>query len=443
MSGVRTGSLLGNMNSKYRIEIGQREAWGGQAPFALGRADRRQHSYIVGKTGTGKSTLLRSMILQDIEAGEGVGVIDPHGDLALDLLDHIPPARVRDVVYFNPADQEFPIGFNLLRSVPKERRHLVASGIVTAFKNVWRDSWGPRLEYILYGCIAALVSVDNATLLGAQRMLTDTSYREWVVRQVEDPMVRSFWEDEFAGYDKRLLSEAVAPLQNKIGQLVMTPLLRNILGQVRSRIDLAHVMDRRRIFIANLSKGDIGEDKSNLLGSMLVTAFQLAAMGRSKTPAGERVDWALYVDEFQNFATDSFATILSEARKFRLSLTLSHQYIGQLTEPVRDAVFGNVGTMISFRVSESDARLLASEYGSGHTSRAFTDLSNYEARVRPLVEGEQVEPFLVRTSPPTGTRHGRSAAIIRRSREAYGTRQFLVENRIERWMGKEPRPRRR
>lgn len=433
LSRVRTGSLLGIMKGKRFLQIGDREVWGGRQPFGLSHADRRQHSYVVGKTGTGKSTLLRNMILQDIEAGEGVGLIDPHGDLALDLLDHIPPHRTRDVIYFNPADREFPIGLNLLRTVPDDRRDLVASGLVSAFKNVWSESWGPRLEYILYGCIAALAAVENATLLGAQRMLTDKWYREWVVGQVDDPMVRSFWENEFSGYDKRLLSEAVAPLQNKIGQLVMSPLIRNIVGQVRSRIDLRFVMDDHRIFIANLSKGHLGEDKSNLLGSMLVTAFQLAAMGRSDVPVSERTDWFLYVDEFQNFATDSFASILSEARKYRLNLTLSHQYTKQLREPIRDAVFGNVGTMISFRVSESDARVLDREFGEGNGIRAFTDLANFEARVRPLMDGKQLEPFTTQTLPPLGTRHGRQSAIIRRSREAYGTPRYLVEDRIERW----------
>lgn len=426
--------MLGDMNRGHRLEIGDRENWGGRTPLRLCRRDRRQHTYIIGKTGTGKSTLLRNMMLQDIEAGEGIGLIDPHGDLALDLLDHIPPTRVRDVVYFDPSDRNHPIGLNLLRAVPDDRRHLIASGIVTAFKNVWRDSWGPRLEYILYACVAALASVENATLLGVQRMLTDERYRQWVIRQVDDPMVRSFWEQEFASYDKRLLSEAVAPLQNKIGQLVMTPLLRNVLGQVRSRIDLRRVMDNRRIFIANLSKGKLGEDKSNLLGSMLVTAFQLAAMGRSDVPASERSDWYFYVDEFQSFATDSFTSILSEARKYRLNLTLSHQYTAQLPESVRSAVFGNVGTMISFRVSETDARTLSREYGGTHRPSAFTDLANFDARVRSVSSGGQSEPVLVHTLPPMGKTQGRREAIIRRSRDAYGTPRAIVEGRIERWM---------
>jgi hypothetical protein len=387
---------------------------------------------MIGKTGTGKSTLLRNLILQDIEAGEGVGLIDPHGDLAVDLLDHVPPRRTRDVVYFNPADREFPIGFNPVRSVSEPE--FVASGIVSAFKNVWKDSWGPRLEYILYASIAALAAAANTTLLGVGRMLTDSEYRDWVVRQVKDPMVRSFWTDEFASYDRHFLSEAVAPIQNKVGQLVMSPLIRNIVGQVRSRIDLRFMMDRGRILIANLSKGALGEDKSNLLGSLLVTGFQLAAMSRNNVAMSGRPDFFLYVDEFQNFATDSFASILSEARKYRLNLTLAHQYTRQLREPIRDAVFGNVGTMIAFRVSESDAGVLAREYGGGASIGPFVDLANFQARVRPLVDGEQREPFTLRTRPAGSSRNGRAERITARSRQAYGTPRGVVEGRVERWM---------
>jgi hypothetical protein len=359
---------------------------------------------------------------------------DPHGDLALEILEHIPPSRIREVIYFNPADQEYPIGFNLLRTVPESRRHLVASGIVSAFKSVWLDSWGPRLEYILYGCIAALVSAENATVLGAQRMLFDSEYRDWVLAQVDDPMVRGFWENEFAAYGRRLLSEAIAPLQNKIGQLVMSPLVRNIVGQVSSSIDLSAIMNRRQILIVNLAKGDLGEDKANLLGSMLVTAFHLAALSRSGMPIEQRSDYHLYVDEFQSFATEAFASVLSEARKYGLCLTLSHQYTSQLREDVRDALLGNVGSIIAFRVAESDARLLTREFGGSLQLSAFTDLANFEARVRALTAGVQTDSFLATMSPPVGERYGRSASIIARSRRSYSTPRDVVEDRISRWM---------
>lgn len=403
-------------------------------PFSLSPADRRQHVYVIGKTGTGKTTLLRSLILQDIAAGEGVGVLDPHGDLAEDLIDHIPPWRMSDVVYFNPADVEYPVGFNLLRAVPAPSRSLVASGIVSAFKHLWRDSWGPRLEYILYATIAALLDVENATILGVQRMLADAEYRRWVVKQIKDPAVKAFWEGEFALYDKRFMAEAIAPVQNKVGQLVMSPVIRNIVGQVKSRFDTRFIMDRKRIFIANLSKGKLGEDKSNLLGSMLVTAFQLASMSRSGVPEKERVDFRLFVDEFQNFATGSFASILSESRKYRLSLTLSHQYIDQLSPEIRSAVFGNVGTFLAFRVGEQDAKSLAQEFGDGYPVSAFTSLGNFELCGKILQAGAYAEPMRGRTEPHAGHRYGRSARVIRHCRQKYGVPLHIVEERIRRWL---------
>lgn len=414
--------------------IGLRHGWGGEKPFGLLPADRRHHTYAVGKTGSGKTTLLRNLILQDISAGRGVGVIDPHGDLALDLLDHIPRWRSDDVVYFNPADQDYPIGFNLLAAVPADSRHLVASGFVGALKSVWRDSWGPRLEYILYAAVAALLECENTTVLGIQRMLADEWYRRWVVKQVKDPLVRSFWLDEFAGYNAKFRQEAVAPIQNKIGQLLMAPPIRNILGQVRSKIDPRFMMDDRRILIANLSKGRLGEDKADLLGALLVTKFQLAAMARADVAEVDRLDFHLFIDEFHNFSTDSFAAILSEARKYRLCLTLSHQYLDQVRDEIRRAVFGNVGTLIAFRVGEADAAALDREFGGMDTARRFTELGNHQVLVKLLVDGECAEPFIGRTFPPDASRYGRRDNLIRRSREKYGMRRAVIEDKIKRWM---------
>jgi hypothetical protein len=416
------------------VWMGHRHVWGGLEPFGLRALDRRHHVYCLGKTGSGKTTLLRNLILQDLQAGRGVGVIDPHGDLAEDLLDHISSHRSDDVVYFNPADHDYPIGYNLLKTVSPESRHLIASGFVSALKSIWRDSWGPRLEYILYAATAALVDCENASILGLQRILSDHRYRDWVVKQVKDPVVKSFWRDEFAHYDKRFMNEAIAPIQNKVGQLLMAPPVRNIFGQVRSKVDPLFIMDDRRIFIANLSKGKLGEDKANLIGAILVSQFQLAAMARAGRPQHEREDFYLYIDELHNFSTDSFAAILSEARKYHLCLTLSHQYMAQLREPIRDAVLGNVGTMIAFRVGEHDGQILEREFGRTYSARHFTELGNYEVCVKLLANGEHGDPFLGSTFPPDAKRYGRKDELIRRSREKYATPRKVVEEKIERWM---------
>ena len=268
------------------VYIGKKYAWGGEQPFGLKCADRRHHTYIIGKTGSGKTTLLRNLIAQDIEAGRGVGVIDPHGDLAEELLDCIPSWRTDDVVYFNPADLEYPIGFNVLEGVPADRRHLVAAGVVSAFKHIWADSWGPRLEYIFYNALAALLDAGDSTLLGVVRLLANDGYRARVVQRITDPLVRAFWLDEFEQYDERFRREAIAPIQNKVGQFLTNAPLRNMLGQVKSAISLRFMMDRRRIFIGNLSKGRLGEDKSNLLGALLVAGLSIGGNGARRGAGG-------------------------------------------------------------------------------------------------------------------------------------------------------------
>lgn len=416
------------------VYIGRRAIWGGERLFGLGRLDRRQHLYLIGQTGTGKSTLLRNLILQDVYAGEGVTVIDPHGDLAEEVLDHVPRRRVDDVVYLNPADYDFPVALNLLRPTASEDRHLVASGVVSCFKSIWRDSWGPRLEFVLYAAVAALLECRNISLLGVQRMLTDPRYRAWVVKQVADPAVRDFWAVEFEHYDRRFLSEVISPIQNKVGQLLMAPLVRNIFGQVKSKIDLRHVIDRRQILVANLAKGRIGPDKANLVGAVLVNELQQAAMSRASIPEHERVDHFAYVDEFHSFVTDSFAAVLSESRKYRLSLTVAHQFLAQAREEVRDAVFGNVGSVVSFRVGEKDAQTLARHIGGDYPPHRLSRLRNHEVCCRLLDGGEQAEPFLGTTLPPLFDRQGRRDRIVRRSRQRFATPRATVEDRIDRWM---------
>ena len=302
-------------------------------------------------------------------------------------------------------------------------------------KAIWRESWGARMEYILSAAVFALLECPNTSILGIQRMLVDRRYRQWVVKQVKDPMVRAFWLKEYENYSNQFMQEAIAPIQNKVGQLLMSPPVRNVLGQVKRKVDLRFMMDKRRIFIANLSKGLLGEDKANLLGCLLVTGFELAALERADTLEAERKDFHLYIDEFHNFATDSFATILSEARKYRLCLTLSHQYLDQLRENVRQAVFGNAGTLIAFRVGGKDGNLLAQEFASAYTAGQFSALDNFEVLVRLLSEGRQQEPFRGRTLAPLQVRSGRREAVIRRSRQKYASTKSVVEEKIGRWMG--------
>lgn len=418
------------MNPHDHIIIGERYGWGDPVPFGISPNDQRQHLYLIGKTGSGKTTLLRNLIVQHIAAGHGVGLIDPHGDLAEELLHLIPPARAEHTVYFNPGDLDFPIGLNLLAHVAPDDRPLVASGIVGAFKSLWPDSWGPRLEYILYNAIAALLECENTTLLGVNRLLTDDAYRAWVIRQVKDPFIRAFWQDEYAGYDARFQREAIAPIQNKLGQFLASPVIRNILGQVKNRVNISFVMDHQRLFIANLSKGKLGHDKANLLGSLLVTQFQLAAMARTNQPEHERRDSYLFIDEFQNFSTDAFAAILAEARKYRLCLTLSHQYVDQLALPVRQAVFGNVGTLIAFRVGNIDAEVLQAEFGHEFATQQLVDLDRYEVAVKLLENGTNKQPFRALTLPPLEAGTGRREKRIARSRERFATQRRVIENKL-------------
>jgi len=410
--------------------------------FGIKADDRRRHIYLVGKTGMGKSELLKNMAIQDILADRGIAFIDPHGEVAESLLDYIPAKRINDVVYFNPADLDFPISFNVMEKVVIEHRHLVASGLMGVFKKIWPDVWSARMEYILNNAILALLEYPNSTLLGVNRMLADADYRKKVVERITDPMVKSFWIHEFARYTQRLEVEATAAIQNKVGQFISNPLIRNIIGQVKSKIDMREVMDNGKILIANLSKGKVGEDNSRLLGALLITKLQLAAMSRVDVLEEERRDFYLYVDEFQNFATEAFANILSEARKYRLNLTLAHQYIAQLEEmtaagrstKVRDAVFGNVGTMITFRIGAEDAEFLEKEFSPEFLAQDLVNLSKYNIYLKMIISGVVSRPFSAETLPPfSKPEQSNREKIIKASRERYGLKREIIEEKIERW----------
>lgn len=368
--------------------------------FGLRLDDRRRHMYVIGKTGMGKTTMLENMMLNDIYAGHGIGIIDPHGDSAEKIIDYIPAHRLNDVVYFNPADMEYPFGFNILENVNPDHKHLIVSGLMGVFKRIWPDVWSARMEYILNNTLLALLDYPGSTLLGVNRLLSDRSYRKKVIAQIRDPIVRSFWVDEFAKYNERYQQEAIAPIQNKVGQFLSASIMRNIVAQVKSTINIREIMDSRKILVVNLSKGRIGEDNSRLLGGMLITKIQLSAMERVDTPEQERKDFILYVDEFQNFASESFAHILSEARKYRLSLVMAHQFIEQLPEEVSAAVFGNVGTMISFRVGSRDAEGLAKEFEPDFTAEDLVKLEKFNIYLKLMVDGVATTPFSASTLPP-------------------------------------------
>lgn len=407
---------------------------GEKRKFGIKTKDRRQHIYIVGKTGMGKTALLKNLAIQDIQNGKGLGFIDPHGEAAEALLNFIPSQRINKVVYFNPADTDYPIAFNVMEHVAPSQRHLVASGLMGVFQKMWPDVWSARMEYILRNAILALLEYPGSTLLGINRLLADVEYRKKVIEKVTDPVIKAFWTQEFARYSERYEVEATAAIQNKIGQLVSTPLIRNIVGQVKTAINMREVMDEGKILIVNLSKGRIGEDVSQLLGSLVITKLQLAAMSRVEIPEEERKDFFLFVDEFQNFATSSFIDVLSEARKYRLNLTLAHQYITQMKEEVRDAVFGNVGTLICFRVGAEDAEFLEKEMRPEFTREDLVNLDRFHIYLRLMIDGLTGRPFSARTLPPfPAPAKSQREKIIKISRERYGTKREVVEEKISRW----------
>jgi len=421
--------------------FGQTDFRQGAQKFGIKRKDRRQHMYIIGKTGVGKTALLKNMALQDIARGEGLAIIDPHGEFAEEVLDHIPIERADDVVYFNPADLDFPISFNILEVPDVRYKHLVASGLIGVFTKIWANVWSARMEYILTNCILALLDTPGTTLLGILRILTDRDYRQTIVNNLQDPVVKAFWVNEYEEWRDQYRNEAIAPIQNKVGQFLNVSLVRNIVGQEKSSIDLAKIMDSRKILLVNVSKGRVGEDNSSLLGAMLITKIQLAAMERVRISEEQRQDFFLYVDEFQNFATESFAAILSEARKYRLNLILAHQYIGQLVSEhitkVRDAVFGNVGTIVSFRVGAEDAEFLEKEFTPEFTIQDIVNMPNYHIYLRLMIDGVTSRPFSAGTLPPIALSVNikNREKIIQSSRAQYAQPREEVEQQIVSWSG--------
>ena len=421
--------------NKDIIFFGKTNFRGEQKKFGIKFDDRRRHVYVIGKTGMGKTELLKNMAIQDIRNGGGLGFIDPHGEASEELLKFIPEERIKDVVYFNPSDIDKPIAFNIMEDVDPDYRHLIAGGLMGVFKKIWPDVWSSRMEYILNNAVLALLEIKGSTLLGINRLLSDAEWRKEVLEDVHDPVVKAFWTKEFSRYSQRYETEATAAIQNKIGQFISSPLIRNIVGQKKSTIDIRSIMDNKKILIVNLSKGRIGEDSSRLLGALLVTKLQLAAMSRVDISENERNDFALYIDEFQNFSTDSFANILSEARKYRLSLILAHQYIGQMEDKVREAVFGNVGTMITFRVGAEDGEFLEKEFSPEFYSTDLVNLSKQNIYVKLMIDGLTSRPFSAETLPPATFDNDYEDEIIESSRSKYGKEKEVIEKEISKYTG--------
>jgi hypothetical protein len=426
------------MNNDERITyFGQTDARGKKLAFGIKAKDRSRHMYVIGKTGMGKSTLLENMAVQDVRNGEGFTFMDPHGSAAEKILDYIPEERMKDVLYFAPFDLAYPVSFNVLENVDADKRHFVVSGLMSTFEKIWEDMWSARMAYILQNTLMALLEYPEATLLGVNRMYVDKDFRKKVIENVTDPGTRSFWVDEYSKYTDRYTQEATPAIQNKIGQFSSNALVRNIIGQPKSAFDTRELIDSKKIFIVNLSKGRVGEGNANLLGSMLITKLYLAALSRADA-SGPMLkslpNHYLYVDEFQSFANRSFADILSEARKYKLNLLMAHQYVEQMEEEVRSAVFGNVGTMVTFRVGAYDAELLEKEFAPVFFAMDLVNLGFAQIYLKLMIDGVSSQPFSAVTLPPLEMPEvSFRDQIIANSRKTYAAPREQVEEAIAKW----------
>ncbi len=435
---TKTGEPPANLPTESAAEpeglslFGQTNFRGRQLKFGIKRLDRGRHLYIIGQTGAGKSGLLKLLALSDVYHNQGMAIIDPHGDFATDMLQFIPEHRVKDVIYFNPADMNYPMAFNPLEVIDENSKNHLSSELIGVLKRMF-DSWGPRLEYILRFTILALLDYPDSTMLGITRMLTEKDFRKKVVKMVKDPVVKNFWVNEFASWNDKFANEAVAPVLNKIGAFTANPLIRNVIGQPKSTFDIRQLMDDGKILVVNLSRGQVGEDNAAILGALMVTKIQLAAMSRADIDLDKRRPFYLYVDEFQNFATDSFAVILSEARKYGLNLTIANQYIAQMPETVREAVFGNVGSMVSFRVGAADATFLTKYFEPTFEAGDLVRLNNRHVFISMSIDGEKSVPFSATTLRMPDPSSDLTAQIVERSRAEYASPRAEVEEDIRRW----------
>jgi len=415
--------------------FGETDSRGKRVRFGIRAIDRTKHMYVIGKSGMGKSTMLENLAVQDIQNGNGFCFLDPHGGSAEVLMSYIPEERKKDVLYIAPFDTENPIGFNILENIGADKRHLVVSGIMSVFKKLWADQWSARMEYFLQNTLFALLEYPGATLLHVNRMYSDKEFRDEVIKHITDPAILDFWTNEWAAMTERFIAEATPAIQNKIGQFAANPVLRNILGQPKSTFDFRELMDEQKIVIVNLSKGLIGEANADLIGSMVVTKLYLAAMSRADVGKYEMENlpnFYLYVDEFQSFSNESFANILSEARKYKLNLTIAHQYIEQMEETVRAAVFGNVGTTITFRVGAVDGEILEKEFAPVFNQEDIVNLGKYQIYLKLMIDGVGSVPFSSTTLLPLPKPEvDLTDEVVELSRKRYATSKTLVEENMK------------
>lgn len=395
--------------------------------FGIKARDKLMHCYCLGKSGSGKSTLILNMAISDLKQGHGFALLDPHGELSTELLKYVPNERLEDVIYFNPKDLESPIPFNPLIGVPYKYHHLVSSGIISTMKKVWAESWGPRMEHILRFCLLTLLQAEDATLLEIQPLLTNEEFRAEMLLKVTDKTLLDFWHVEFAGYTKVLKSEAIAPILNKVGLFSASLPLRYALGQKERGLRLLDIMNSRKVLIVNLSKGELGEDTSALLGSMLITAVQLAALFRATIKPEKRVPFFMYIDEMQSYVTLSFCDILAEARKYGLGLFLAHQYVEQIDQRILAAVLGNVGTIITFRVGARDALVLAKEYAPTFVAEDIINLPRYQMYLKLMIDSATSRPFSAVSLPVTTSQTENVRQVIRLSKQRYGTPKRVID----------------
>ncbi|MBU1016824.1 MAG: DUF87 domain-containing protein [Patescibacteria group bacterium] len=401
-------------------------------------ADRDRHMYLVGKTGTGKSTIFKNMIIQDMQKGFGVGVIDPHGELVDFVLNNVPDDRIEDVVIFDPSDTEYPVGLNMLECSDPSQKNLMASGLLGAFSKQFGYSWGPRLEYLLNNAILTMLDVPGTTMLGITRLFADKNYQSYIVHKVKDPIIKEYWNKEFKDMkgNQSLITESLSPIQNKVGRFLSSSTIRNILGQRNSTVNLQDIMNNKKIFLVNLSKGKIGEDNAYLLGSLLVSRLFFEVVQRVNLPEEERQPFYLYIDEFQNFASDSFADILSEARKYRLVLHLTHQYTAQLSEPIQNAIFGNVGTTVALTLGAQDAAVLAPEFAPIFEENDLITLEKYHFYVKLMIDAMTSPPFSGASLPPPSKEEytNNKEKVVEASRRKFGAASADVEAKIKAWI---------